>query len=358
MIRDELKSSRSALSLCRSPPFLAFQLVDAVSFLLLALPLMSAPTVSSMQAYVFSAPKQVALKQVDKPKVHNGAHRERSEHTPGSKAHPCASMSVVWCCPAFACASSQLSAPLDVLVRVHAVATNPVDSKALLKDPTPRTVGYDASGVIEEVGSEAAAKFKVGQEVFYAGQLTRAGSFAEWQLVDSRFIAVKPKSLSHADAAAFPLVSLTASEALSETMRIDSAPAGRSILILPGAGGVGSVAIQLAKAAGLHVIATASRDDTKAWATKMGADVVVDHTKPFLAQWNALGLAPVHYILSTHNDEDLARFPDIIAPRGHIVSINGNADIGKGTVAAFFVKVRNTAGRRGSSGASPPVIAW
>ncbi len=172
----------------------------------------------------------------------------------------------------------------DLLVKVQANSVNPIDFKiraSAAKDivlSEPKIIGWDSVGVVEAVGNKT-TKFKVGDEVFYAGDITRSGSNAEFQLVDERIVGHKPQKISIAEAAAMPLTSLTAYEALFDRIRIDpEKDKGKSVLILAGAGGVGSIAIQLAKKLGnLTVIATASRPDTQEWCKKMGADFVVNH---------------------------------------------------------------------------------
>jgi zinc-binding alcohol dehydrogenase family protein len=170
--------------------------------------------------------------------------------------------------------------PHDLLVEVKAVSVNPVDTKlfAALKPGQQKVLGYDAAGVVVSVGDQVTA-FKPGDEVFYAGDVTRDGSFSQHQLVDSRLVARKPCRLSFTAAAALPLVSLTAVESLFEHLQLPFAPpTERTLLIINGAGGVGSMAIQLAKLAGVKVIATASREESKAWCRQLGADEVIDHS--------------------------------------------------------------------------------
>ena len=172
----------------------------------------------------------------------------------------------------------------DLLVKVQANSVNPVDYKIrqnAVKDQvldTPKIIGWDAVGIVEAVGAEVAL-FNVGDAVFYAGDLTRSGSNAEYQLVDERIVGRKPKNLSIAEAAAIPLTGLTAYETLFDRFKYNPATdKGKSLLILAGAGGVGSIAIQLAKKlTDLTVIATASREETQDWCKQMGADYVVDH---------------------------------------------------------------------------------
>ena len=173
----------------------------------------------------------------------------------------------------------------DLLVEVKAVSVNPVDTKRRApKDAVelaPKILGFDAAGVVKAVGEEATL-FKPGDAVYYAGSVIRQGSNAEFQLVDERIVGRKPASLSFPEAAALPLTTLTAWELMFERMGISRAGghAGARLLILGGAGGVGSIAIQLAKKlARLHVTATASRPESIAWCKELGADAVIDHTK-------------------------------------------------------------------------------
>jgi NADPH2:quinone reductase len=219
----------------------------------------------------------------------------------------------------------------DLLVRVEAVSVNPVDTKVRApKDKVekePRVLGWDAAGVVESVGPKV-TKFKVGDEVYYAGDITRPGSNAEFQLVDERITGRKPKSLSFAEAAALPLTTITAWESLFERLGIDleGSDKGKSLLIIGGAGGVGSIAIQLAKLAGLTVIATASRPETVKWVLGLGADHAVDHRKPLPAQLASLGFKTVDFIANYANtDTYWSVMAELIQPQGHIVGIVENA---------------------------------
>src|SRR5690606_34041541 len=178
----------------------------------------------------------------------------------------------------------------DLLVRVKAVAVNPIDTKlkaSVKPDQTGlKVLGFDACGEVLTVGGQV-DNFAVGDRVFYAGDVTRAGSCAEQQAVDSRLAAIAPKNLSDLEAAALPLVGLTASEALFDHLGLSmeaDANRGKRLLIIGGAGGVGSIAIQLAKQAGANVIATASRADSQAWCKQLGADQVIDHRQPLHPQ--------------------------------------------------------------------------
>ncbi|MES2440453.1 MAG: zinc-binding alcohol dehydrogenase family protein [Verrucomicrobiota bacterium] len=228
--------------------------------------------------------------------------------------------------------------PRDLLVRVCSVALNPVDTKirkSLGAEPleTPRILGYDAAGIVEAVGAEVTG-FSVGDEVFYAGDVTRSGSNSEYQTVDARLVARKPVSWSFAEAAALPLVSITAWELLFEQMGIDpdGGDRGKAILVINGAGGVGSALIPLARSAGLKVVATASRPETVAWCESLGANHVINHHEPLRPQAEAVGISEFPYIANLFNTEtywDVTA--DLLAPLGAlglIVETSKPVDIG------------------------------
>ncbi len=213
--------------------------------------------------------------------------------------------------------------PKDLLVKVRAVGVNPVDTKvrkmigAAALD-TPKILGWDAAGVVEEVGAEVTG-FAPGDEVFYAGDVTRPGSNSEYQAVDFRIAARKPRTWSFAEAAAMPLVSLTAWELLFERMGADADgnDRGKALLIINGAGGVGSAMIPLARRAGLAVFATASRPETKEWCLSLGADHVLNHREPLRPQAEALGITEFPFIANLFDTEaywDITA--DLIAPLG------------------------------------------
>lgn len=216
----------------------------------------------------------------------------------------------------------------DILVSVKAVAVNPVDTKVRrnggdkVEDP-PRVIGYDASGVVEAVGPDASL-FEPGDEVYYAGDITRSGTNQEFHLVDERIVGRKPSALSHEEAAALPLTTITAYEAFFDRLGIDrdGADKGQSILIIGAGGGVGSIGIQLAKAAGLIVIATASRRETTAWVTELGADHVVNHREDMIAQVRALGMRHVDHIAIFNDMRHWETAVELIRPEGSIVSID------------------------------------
>ena len=212
----------------------------------------------------------------------------------------------------------------DLLVRVEAVSVNPVDTKQRAPKPGveahPKVLGYDAAGVVEAVGADVTL-FKPGDAVWYAGDITRPGSNAQYQLVDERIVGHKPKTLDFARAAAMPLTTITAWELLFDRMRLDldGADAGKSLLIIAGAGGVGSIAIQLARRAGLVVIATASRPETVEWCQRMGAQHVIDHRQPLAPQLAALGFATVDAIANlADTDRYWTTMGELIAPQGRI----------------------------------------
>ncbi|WP_282610451.1 zinc-binding alcohol dehydrogenase family protein [Pelagibius sp. Alg239-R121] len=215
----------------------------------------------------------------------------------------------------------------DILVAVKAIAVNPVDTKVRAPkdqiEETPRVLGWDASGVVEAVGSDVSL-FKPGDEVYYAGDITRSGTNAEFQLVDERIVGQKPTSLSHAEAAALPLTAITAYEAFFDRLEIDriGADKGQSILLVGGAGGVGSIGIQLAKRAGLIVIATASRPETIAWVKELGADHVVNHREPMVEQVRGLGFQHVDHIAIFNDMRHWEEAVELIRPQGGIVSID------------------------------------
>lgn len=217
----------------------------------------------------------------------------------------------------------------DLLVQVQAISVNPVDTKVRKPkdtvEPMPKILGWDAAGVVVKVGSDCNL-FKVGDAVFYAGELTRQGSNAQYQLVDERIVGHKPASLSDAQAAALPLTALTAWESLFERLQIAPTPAanrGKTLLIIGGAGGVGSMAIQLAsKLAGMTVIATASRPETVKWVRELGAQHVLNHKQALQPQLADIGFAELDYIVCC-NDTDayFAVMAALIKPQGRICSI-------------------------------------
>lgn len=217
----------------------------------------------------------------------------------------------------------------DILVKIEAISINPVDYKIrqnAAKDKIldkPKIIGWDAVGTVEAIG-ELATFFKVGDKVFYAGDITKEGANQEYQLVDERIVGHAPKKVSIAEAAAMPLTSLTAYEILFDRLRLSKEKdAGKSVLIIGGAGGVGSVAIQLAKnILGLKVIATASRPNTIQWCKDLGADFVVDH-KNLVKEVNDAGFKEVDFILDfVDANQYWDAFVQLIKPQGKIGSIS------------------------------------
>ncbi|WP_192456854.1 zinc-binding alcohol dehydrogenase family protein [Musicola keenii] len=216
----------------------------------------------------------------------------------------------------------------DLLVAVHAVSVNPVDTKiraGMVAAPdTVRCLGWDAAGVVEGVG-EAVTLFRPGQKVYYAGSFDRNGSNAQFQLVDERIVGHMPRTLSFAEAAALPLTSLTAWQLLFERLGVSPgkpADAG-SLLVLGGAGGVGSMLIQIARRlTGLTVVATASRASSRDWCLALGAHHVIDHRLPLPAQISALPVPPISHIAAlSHTAEHLHELANLIAPQGRLAII-------------------------------------
>lgn len=219
--------------------------------------------------------------------------------------------------------------PHDLLVRVHAVSVNPVDYKVRApKDKTeamPRILGWDAAGEVVAIGSSVSL-FAPGDRVYYAGDITRAGSNAEFQLVDERIAGPMPETLGFAEAAALPLTAITAWEALFDRLRIATPPHSqpdKTLLVIGGAGGVGSIAIQLAtRLAGLTVIGTASRPDSQAWVRELGALHVIDHHQDMVTQLAERGITQVDYVFITqHAAQHFPVAAQLIAPQGGIVVI-------------------------------------
>lgn len=211
----------------------------------------------------------------------------------------------------------------DLLVQIRAVSVNPVDYKVRGRRPPegdlPNVLGYDAVGEVVETGGDVTS-FQPGDPVWYAGVIDRPGTNAEFHLVDERIVGRKPQSVSDAEAAALPLTSLTAYEMLFDRLRVaDPVPgAAPAVLIIGGAGGVGSIAIQLLRAlTDLQVIATASRPETRAWAAELGAHHVIDHSKPLAPQAQALGIGQPGFVFSTtHTHQYIADVAELIAPQG------------------------------------------
>lgn len=216
----------------------------------------------------------------------------------------------------------------SLLVRVRAVSVNPVDTKIRMSAGSrleyPRILGWDCAGVVEAVGEDCRL-FAPGDEVYYAGDVTKAGCNSEWHLIDERLVGHKPATLSFEDAAAMPLTTITAWEALFERLAISRDPAhnqGRSILIIGGGGGVGSIAIQLAALAGLKVIATASRPESAAWCRSLGANEILNHREELVEESKRVGIDSVDYILCLVGTAQHWRsMADIIRPQGKLCLI-------------------------------------
>ena len=217
--------------------------------------------------------------------------------------------------------------PNDLLVEVRGISVNPVDVKlraSAQPEGEPRILGFDAAGIVKAVGS-ATTRFKPGDEVFYAGDITRPGTNAALHVVDERIVGRKPTSLGFAEAAGMALTSITAWELLFDSLGLnkEGGGSGEALLVIGGAGGVGSILIQLAKKlTGLTVVATASRDDTRDWVTKMGADHVINHRNPLDAEIEALGISPRYVAALTHTDKHFGAIQKLIKPRGHIALID------------------------------------
>jgi zinc-binding alcohol dehydrogenase family protein len=215
----------------------------------------------------------------------------------------------------------------DLLVKVMAIAVNPVDYKMRKNRPSenpPQILGWDVAGIVEEVG-EGCQLFAPGDEVYYAGDITKQGGNSEFHLVDERIVGNKPKTLDFKQAAAIPLTGITAYESLFDRLCVSKSPdvnKGKSVLVIGAAGGVGSMAIQLAKNAGLTVIGTASRSESINWVKSLGADCIINHYKPFLTQLNEKGLKEVDYILCFNSIyAHWNNMADAIKPQGTICSI-------------------------------------
>jgi NADPH2:quinone reductase len=219
----------------------------------------------------------------------------------------------------------------DLLIQVHAVSVNPVDTKVRLRAKPEagewKTLGYDAAGTVVATGPDASL-FKPGDAVFYAGDITRQGTNAEYHLVDERIVGRKPASLDWAQAAALPLTAITAWEALFDRLDVKKpVPGYNAILIIGGAGGVASIAIQLARRlTDLTVIATASRPETASWVRDLGAHHVIDHAKPLAEQVEALA-TPGFVFSTTQTDKHVAEIAKLIAPQGRFGLIDDPATL-------------------------------
>lgn len=226
----------------------------------------------------------------------------------------------------------ELPAPVagarDLLVRVKAVSVNPVDTK-VRKNATPepgqaKVLGWDAVGTVEAIGA-GVKNFKVGDRVYYAGSIVRPGANAELHAVDERIAAIAPKSLDDAQAAALPLTTITAYELLFDRLQVPKdGGEGQTLLITGGAGGVGSILIQLARQlTRLRVMATASRAETREWCLALGAHTVIDHSKPLAAELKAAGIGEVDMVASlTQTEQHYAQIIESLKPQGQLAVID------------------------------------
>lgn len=222
----------------------------------------------------------------------------------------------------------------DLLVEIRAISVNPVDTKVRAgSNPPPgewKVLGWDAAGVVRAVGPEVSL-FKPGDRVWYAGDISRPGSNAQWHLVDERIVGHMPNRLDFAQAAALPLTSITAWEMLFDRLglRPGKAPSEDRLLIIGAAGGVGSIMTQLARRlTALTVIGTASRPETQDWLRELGADHVIDHSRPIGDELKRIGIDTVSHIVSlTHTDQHFAQIVEAIAPQGKIGLIDDPAPI-------------------------------
>jgi zinc-binding alcohol dehydrogenase family protein len=222
----------------------------------------------------------------------------------------------------------------DLLVEVRAISVNPVDVKIRQNVPPAegdsKVIGWDAAGIVKAVGPDVTL-FKPGDEVWYAGALTRAGTNSELHLVDERIAGHKPANLDFAQAAALPLTAITAWELLFERLEVsrDKGVQGKSLLVIGAAGGVGSILVQLARQlTGLTIIGTASRPDTTEWIKELGAHHVIDHSKPLNDEIKRLGLPPVSYVAALNQtDHHWNAIAELVAPQGKVALIDDPAAI-------------------------------
>jgi len=221
----------------------------------------------------------------------------------------------------------------DLLVRVAAIAVNPVDTKIRARRAAvgdlPEIIGWDAVGIVEAVGADVTL-FKTGDRVYYAGELTRPGANSELHAIDERLAALAPTTLQDADAAALPLTAITAWEMLFDRLGVAKGGGeGQALLIVGGAGGVGSILTQLARQlTKLRVIATSSRPETVQWCLDLGAHAVIDHRQPFVAQLGEHGLDGVEYVAAlTHTGEHFTQIVESLHPQGHVCVIDDPATL-------------------------------
>ena len=209
----------------------------------------------------------------------------------------------------------------DILVEIKAISVNPADYKVRAGMPAEgdnwKVIGWDATGIVTAIGEDVTL-FNVGDEVWYAGDFTRQGSYAEYQIVDERIVGKKPQSLSYAEAAALPLTTLTAYEMLFDRLEVSKDDANKSILVIGAAGGVGSILVQLAKKlTKLNIIGTASREETTSWLKELGADTVINHRNKLSEEFEKYNLPAPEYVVSLnateHHVDEIAK---LIKPQG------------------------------------------
>jgi zinc-binding alcohol dehydrogenase family protein len=252
----------------------------------------------------------------------------------------------------------------DIRVAVKAISTNPVDYKVRKRAAPPegetKILGFDAAGVVDAVGPEVTL-FKPGDEVFYAGSILRQGTNSEFHLVDERIVGHKPETLSFAQAAALPLTSITAWELLFD--RLGAVPGKsldpRTLLITGGAGGVGSILIQLARRlTGLTVVATATRPESQKWCLDLGAHAVIDHGRPMKEQIEKLKLPPVALVASlTFTDQHYKSIAEFMAPQGRFGLIDDPPEFTMSTFKGKAISVHWESMFTRSSFQTPDMIA-
>lgn len=222
----------------------------------------------------------------------------------------------------------------DLLVEVKAISVNPVDTKVRASSGAApdewKVLGWDAAGVVRSVGA-AVTQFKVGDRVWYAGDITRMGTNAELHLVDERIAGHMPQSLDFAQAAALPLTSITAWEMLFDRLQLKAGKnhGNDTLLIIGASGGVGSIMTQLARhLTDVTVIGTASRPETQAWVRELGAHHVIDHARPISEELKRIGINQVSHIVSLNKtDEHFAEIVEAIAPQGKFGLIDDPASL-------------------------------
>lgn len=231
----------------------------------------------------------------------------------------------------------------DILVEIKAISVNPVDYKIRQQSTESgewKVIGWDATGIVKAVGEEVSL-FKVGDEVWYAGDLTRSGSNAEFQLVDERIVGRKPKSLSFSEAAALPLTTLTAWEMLFDRMKVEKDNPNKSILVIGAAGGVGSILVQLAKKlTKLKIIGTASRPATTAWLKDLGVDYIINHRNKLSKEMTQQNLSGADYVVSLNaTEQHFDEIVKVVKPQGQFGFIDDPTTL---NVMPFKIKAVST----------------